>query len=242
MRELARHEVKVRAMPFQTNNRIAVEIGRFLWSVPIANAIASQSWGGPGAMLGAMFSQMGSSGDSIKPGEFKQKATGSATDDPAHWEELGKETFKRVCKMDQLRAKSGMVEERTLNFGLRCNQFASVMIYLLRKNRNVDAPLEIVRMGASRSNCHYIVVIGRDRTTSGAGQVSTNKDHWGREHIMMDPWGAKQRVRHWHDTESGVSATPRGKWFIAPHEFGNEVHSICSWEAPSSQPLTDNVS
>ena len=187
-------------MPFTLNKRIAGEIGQFMWKVPVANAMASRRWGGPGVMMGSMLAQLNSGGDSVKPSAFKDVAGASAADDPRQWEDLGKETYLRIVNLpkaqETLRKATGGSAPPV---GFRCNQFASAMVHMLRLNANVEATVEIVRMGASTSNCHYIVVLGRNRTTSDAsGLVSNDKDSWGAEHVLMDPWGAKQRKPAWH--------------------------------------------
>ena len=223
-------------MPFALNQRIAGEIGHFMWRVPVANAMASKKWGGPGIMMGSMLAQLNTGGNSVKPSAFKDVAGSSAADDPKQWEELGRETYRRIVNLPKEQEKmSKATVGKAPPVGFRCNQFASAMVYMLRLNANVEATVEIVRMGASTSNCHYVVVLGRNKMTSDAGgKVSNDKLDWGDEHILMDPWGAKQRKPAWHDGETGTSG-PTEKFFINPHEFNNQMFSVCQWTMPGDR-------
>jgi hypothetical protein len=228
-------------MPFELNLRLAGEIGSFMWRVPIGNAMAATQWGGSGAMMASVLGTIKKGdGEIVKLSKIKEVGSASAAEDPRVWEDLGKQVFRQIANLEDTKAK--LAKSRPgVSFGFRCNQFAACMIYLIKLNRNFETTAEIIRIGADTSNCHYMILLDREKSTStvSGSIISNDKATWGPEHILLDPWGAKQRKPAWAGTrETGVSG-PTEKFYVFPHEFGNKTYSICEWQLPQPRYINN---
>ncbi len=120
----------------------------------------------------------------------------------------------------------------------RCNDHAAIILYMLFFYR-MPVSYEIIRMAdslTSKDNCHYFVVVGRDKSRNFEG--ATAREKFGPDAILMDPWATKHDGT-FNDAEvlGGINGdlSTVDKYLVQPKDWPN---FFADCEVPGTPPRT----